>query len=334
MKTVLGRVNTRIGINPPVGRSRLQVARTLYRDRESHKYVSATKPSTWICQPTAPARACCSIPSARVRPLGGRLWFDEHMYLQCRPGSSLAPYVEKLWCCEGYEATHRQERVLPSGRFQLIINLAAGRGASIVVGMRTRYSILETAGIQSVIGVVFRPGGAQPFFDPAADEFYDRAVPLDQLWNSASGNLHDCLLEAPGPPARLHVLEAELQRRLGEPRELHSAVRYALGEFGRDPLVTRVLQVARDTGFSRRRLTGLFREQVGLTPKLYCRLRRFQQLVSRIASGAPINWAQMSLDGGYYDQAHMAHEFREFSGVSPGAWLASERPFLNHAVID
>jgi AraC-like DNA-binding protein len=54
----------------------------------------------------------------------------------------------------------------------------------------------------------------------------------------------------------------------------------------------------------------------------------------RIASGAPIDWTQVSLDGGYYDQAHMAHEFREFSGVPPGAWRASEGPFQNHAVID
>src|SRR5689334_9924773 len=205
-----------------------------------------------------------------------------NMYLQGRAGFPLAPYVEKLWCCEEYKAPHRQERVLPSGRFQLIMNLAAGPAASIVVGMRTRHSILETATIQSVIGVVFRPGGAQAFFDPAAYEFYDRAVQLDQLWASASGNLHNQLLEAPGPAARLRVLEAELQRRLGEPRELHSAVRYALGEFDRDTVVSGVLEVARDTGFSRRRLTGLFREQVGLTPKLYCRLRRFQQVVNRI----------------------------------------------------
>jgi AraC-like DNA-binding protein len=98
--------------------------------------------------------------------------------------------------------------------------------------------------------------------------------------------------------------------------------------------VSGILEVARDARLSRRRFAGLFREQVGLTPKLYCRLRRFQQVVRRIASGAPIHWAQVSLDGGYYDQAHMAHEFREFSGVSPGAWLASERPFLNHAVVD
>jgi AraC-like DNA-binding protein len=256
------------------------------------------------------------------------------MYVRQRPGFPLAQYVEMLWCCDGYQATHRQERVLPNGRFQLIIDLAAGRGASIIVGMRTRYTVLETASVRSVIGVVFRPGGARPFFDPPANEFYDRAAPLHEIWGSASRNLRDCLLEAPVPAARLRILAAELQRRVGEPRELHGAVRYALEEFGRNPRATGVLEVARHTGFSRRRLTQLFREQVGLTPKVYCRLHRFQQVVSRIASGGPVNWSQVSLEGEYYDQAHMGNEFREFSGMSPGTWLSSKRPFQNHVAID
>lgn len=57
-----------------------------------------------------------------------------------------------LWCCDGYQGMHRQERVLPNGRFQLILDLAAGREASIIVGMRRSYSILDTASVRSVIG--------------------------------------------------------------------------------------------------------------------------------------------------------------------------------------
>jgi hypothetical protein len=67
--------------------------------------------------PTASAMNRFSITLAGVRSLAVPLWFDEHMYLQWRAGFPLAPYVEKLWCCEEYKATHRQERVLPSGRF-------------------------------------------------------------------------------------------------------------------------------------------------------------------------------------------------------------------------
>ncbi len=229
------------------------------------------------------------------------------MYLHSRPGLALAPYIEALWYCEGYKATHCQERVLPNGRFQLIIDLASPRASSIVVGMRTRHSLLETASVQSVIGVVFRPGGARAFFDPPADEFCNCAVPLDQVWNAASGALRDRLHEAASPTTKLSVLEAELARRIRHRPGLHSAVRISLEDFGRNPRASSILEVARASGLSRRRFATLFREQVGLTPKLYCRLERFQQVVRQIATGAPIDWAQVSLEGGYYDQAHMVH---------------------------
>ena len=256
------------------------------------------------------------------------------MYLQYRPGGPLAPYVETLWYCEGYPAAHRRERVLPNGRFQILIDLATPSGPRIVEGMRTTYTILETASIHSIIGVVFRPGGALPFFRVPAEEFQERLVPLDDVWGSAGGRLRDRLLEAREPAMKLGILEANLRQRLSEPPGMHGAVRYALGEFARDARAARIHEVADYAGLSRRRFAQLFREQVGLTPKLYCRLRRFHDVVRRVASGATVDWAEVAVEGGYYDQAHMAHEFREFAGVSPGAWQASERPFLNHGVVD
>jgi AraC-like DNA-binding protein len=255
------------------------------------------------------------------------------MYLQCRPGPVLAPYVEWLWCCEGYPATHRRERVLPSGRVQLILDLAASRAPSLVVGIHTGYGILETASLQSVMGVAFHPGGARPFFDAPADALSNQEVPLDLVWHSLSA-LRERLWQANSPAARLRILEAELIRRLHHSADVHPAVRFALAEFRGDPRAIGISQLARDAGLSRRRLSGLFREQVGLPPKLYCRLLRFQHVVRCISSGASVDWADVSIAGGYYDQAHMAHEFREFSGLAPSSWLASERPFQNHVVLD
>lgn len=251
-------------------------------------------------------------------------------YVEKRPGPALAPYVEKLWCCEGYPAAHRRERVLPIGRAQLIVDLAGG--VAIIAGIRTTFSILDTASVQCVAGAVFRPGGTVPFFDAPAHEFCERAVALQDLWTGGSGRLRQRMLEARGAAERLGAIEAQLECRLSD-TPMHGAVCYALEEFRREASAATVVEVARGAGLSRRRLAALFREQVGLAPKLYCRLRRFRQVVRAVASGGDIDWAQISLAGGYYDQAHMAHEFREFSGVSPGAWRASERPFLNHAAI-
>src|SRR5262249_58525693 len=94
------------------------------------------------------------------------------------------------------------------------------------------------------------------------------------------------------------------------------------------PDIRSVLDVAREAGLSRRRFAQLFREQVGLTPKLYCRLCRFQGVLRQISLSAPVDWADLALAGGYCDQAHLANEFRHFSGISPSAYVASNRSLI------
>jgi AraC-like DNA-binding protein len=227
---------------------------------------------------------------------------------------------------------HRKERVLPNGKFQLVIDLSELASPPLVVGIRSEFSVVETAGLQCMIGVVFRAGGARSLLDVCADEFYNTEVPLDLIWGGAAGRLRDCLQSARTPAERFRSLEAALIERAKRP-QLHPAVQFALGEFQRAPHIRSVLDVAREAGLSRRRFAQLFREQVGLTPKLYCRVHRFQDVVRRLTAGAPVDWADVALAGGYCDQAHLAHEFRAFSGISPGAWLARDRPFQNHVAI-
>jgi AraC-like DNA-binding protein len=255
------------------------------------------------------------------------------MYLEYRPADSLASYVEKLWYCGQYQVAHSKERVLPSGRFQLVIDLAESSAPPLVVGMRSECTVIETAGLQSMIGVVFRPGGTLPFLGWSAGEFYNQEVSLDLIWGTAATCLRDRLRGTRTTSARFRLLEAALLQAM-QPVRLHTAVQYALGEFQRAPHIRSVLDVTREAGLSRRRFAQLFREQVGLTPKLYCRLRRFQQVVRKLATGAPVDFADVALAGGYCDQAHLANDFRAFSGISPSAWLSAERPFRNHAAMD
>jgi AraC-like DNA-binding protein len=260
-----------------------------------------------------------------------------------KPIGPLASYVERFWYCKGYPSVHHKERVLPNGRFQLILNLSDHNrpqdcaiedgvplAPSLIVGMRSRFSVVNTAALQETMGVLFRPGGARTFLDSPADAFYNESVPLDLVWGSTASTLRDTLRDAETTDDKFRKLEIALLQRMDPRLQLHAAVEYALEEFSRAPHVRRVLEVTREAGLSRRRFAQLFREQVGLTPKLYCRLHRFQGALRQIASGASVDWADVALAGGYCDQAHFGHEFHDFSGISPGAYLASERSFVNH----
>jgi AraC-like DNA-binding protein len=120
-----------------------------------------------------------------------------------------------------------------------------------------------------------------------------------------------------------------MARAQGSPQP-HPAVEFALREFQANPVAAAISEVSGRTGLSRRRFIRMFDDQVGLTPKLFCRVRRFHQAVRLVARGGPIRWAQLSLDCGYFDQAHFIRDFTEFCGFSPSAYLGSRTGHLNH----
>jgi AraC-like DNA-binding protein len=164
--------------------------------------------------------------------------------------------------------------------------------------------------------------------------FYNETVPLDDVWNSAASDLRNRLQEASTVRKQFRVLEVALLARLKKPFQLHACVRYALGKFTRAPHIHSVIDITKEAGLSRRRFAQLFREQVGITPKLYCRLNRFQNILQHITLGARIDWADVALAAGYYDKAHFNHDFCNFSGISPGTYLASNPRSITHVPMD
>jgi transcriptional regulator GlxA family with amidase domain len=88
--------------------------------------------------------------------------------------------------------------------------------------------------------------------------------------------------------------------------------------------------VVDETGYSHRRFVALFRGAVGLPPKLYCRILRFQAALHLLATPPPLPLAEVALAAGYSDQPHLNREFRELAGVSPGEYRAAAPTSLLH----
>ena len=257
--------------------------------------------------------------------------------LSRQPGASLVSAVDCIWHHESPAApVQGLERVLPDGRFQLVLNLSAG--AAAVSGLRSHHVVIDTATISHVMGVVFRPAGARPFFEAPALDFYDRSVPLALVWGATANRLVDRLQHDTSARRRIATLEATLAeiRSTRDTRRptVHPAVMHALQTFQNAPHIKSVAAVSRETGWSRRWFSRAFSECVGMTPKRYCRLVRFQRVVRQLASGGEIDWADVALGGGFADQAHLIHEFQAFSGLSPERFLAAQRPSPNHLRVD
>jgi len=126
------------------------------------------------------------------------------------------------------------------------------------------------------------------------------------------------------------VVELALLERAAGMFEGQPVVEYAVENFLLQPATSGITEVAEKTGFSSRRFIELFKQHVGMTPKLFCRGPRFQAVLKTTTSGRPVNWTSTALDCGYFDQAHFIHDFRAFSGINPSKYLAGYKDFPRH----
>ncbi len=267
------------------------------------------------------------------------------------PTRPLASFVERLWYFDnraepGSERFPR-ERALPTGSMDLVFRLSeepvrvfAGLGDlegstfghAVISGVRSSFHVRDTSRPTCSVGAHFRPGGAAALLGVPAGELAGRHTALEDLWGRSAASARERLLEEPSPAARLALLEELLLARCPEREPLHPAVRHALERLGA-PGACSIAELSRATGLSHRRLIELFRRAVGLAPKVYARIRRFQAAIERAALGQPSGWAQVALECGFYDQSHLTREFQAFAGLPPGAYapLSPDRP--NHVPI-
>jgi AraC-like DNA-binding protein len=266
-----------------------------------------------------------------------------------QPGPPLQPFVDCLWHFQGYSVTHTRERALPTGTIEVVFNLGEERARifhddadldgqefreSVVCGPQSSYFVLDTSRPGTVLGIHFRPGGATPFLGFPSHELTDRHVALEDIWGPNARQLRAQLVEAASPTAMFALLERALVARLTRPPLIHPAVALALHQLNTMPAVARIRDVQGETGYSPKYFIDLFRNSVGLTPKLYCRIQRFQTVINQLANNRRVEWALVALDSGYSDQPHLNREFRAFSGVTPGEYrpVADDRP--SHVAID
>jgi AraC-like DNA-binding protein len=261
-------------------------------------------------------------------------------YVSRVPRPPLDALIDDLYFLEGAPPYPRLT-LPPMPSAVLIVNLGPPfrirAGADLEAAEYTDGCVLTTStravefgyppGTRSV-GVHFKPWGMAPFLPLPAVELRDRPVTVEQVWGRAAvAELRDRLAMATGPDGMLTLLESELRRRLRETAGLglvhHTSTTIAAA---RGAVAIGGLSVA--AGVSSTHLAQRFKELVGVTPKRLARTYRFAATVSSIDPTGPVDWVDLAGRAGYFDQAHFAHEFRAFTGLTPNRYLDVRRRFL------
>jgi AraC-like DNA-binding protein len=271
------------------------------------------------------------------------------IYLSHQPQAPLHLAVEAIWLYAGYRPPHRLERVLPSGTIEWVINLREDvfrcyhpetyrpiddQPGALIAGPRSRVQVIDTEQQTEIMGVHLRPGGMRYLSAVPAHEFADRDVPLENLWGRWAGDLREQLMVASTPKEKVLALERLLAERFCPERRPHRAVAAALPRLEPGGAPLKQAELAADLGLSARRFIEVFTSSVGLTPKVYARIRRFQKALRTIHGAGDLDWADLAFDCGWYDQAHMIRDFKEFSGLTPSEYGRLQGEFMLHVPVE
>lgn len=226
--------------------------------------------------------------------------------------AALDAWVDAFWSFEGQGGPHR---VLPDGCMDLLFELDSGRLR--LVGPMTRAELVHVGAAQRLFGVRFRPGRAARFLALAADELADCDVLAQDVLGAPARRLADAVASASSDAARVQVLAEFIRDPTQRRSALDLRLERALGVLQQRAGAVPIAQVVTAAGVGERQLERLFRQRVGLRPKLLGRILRLQRTLE-LAANTGARQVELAASAGYADQAHLVREFRALCGVSPG----------------
>jgi AraC-like DNA-binding protein len=251
------------------------------------------------------------------------------MWKRRAPGPALRPFVG----------------VLPTGTAHVVVRLSdhplhlfdgegdpIGRSVSLAVvgGPRAGFYVRDVSKPNRSVGAQLLPGAAEVLLGVPAGELASRHTPLGDIWGRRAAEARERLLGAPTLDAQLDLFESILaERALGGGRAPF-AVAHAVRRFKEG---AGVREVVAETGYSHRHFIEIFQRDVGLAPKVYCRVQRIQRALALAGPGAGLSWVEVAVLAGYADQPHLSRELRELCGVTPGEYRETAKVHALHVPV-
>jgi AraC-like DNA-binding protein len=264
------------------------------------------------------------------------------------PAYPLNMFIESFIYYRDYQPVHTVDRFLPDGQVNVVFDLTdypkyiydnntlqeiqACRNVWFS-GIRTTYITIPSGRDSEMFVINFHKGKAYPFMEMPMCELTDSVVDAELVLSPQILNLRELLLSTPEIARKFWVAEQYLMRHFGDRLVPNPFIDFAVNSILKLPDVVTVDEISRRVGYSQKHLISLFKEHVGITPKAFMRVMRFQKAIRDIEQCRQINWAQFATASGYYDQAHFINDFRSFSGFTPAQYVASKNDQLNYVPV-
>lgn len=252
------------------------------------------------------------------------------------PSPQLAPFVQHLWYVQWNlsDAPPSSAETLPHPSAYLVfehdlekpVDDPSVHRLAEVSGVTTGKFSRTMQGHGRIFGLKFHPGGLRPFLHTFASTLTDRVVPAPQIFGPDILTLATRLRSADSPERMADLVSQYLAPRLPPPDPAAALASSLVNTILHDSTLLSVDTLARRTNHSPRSLQRLFKDYIGVSPKWVIRRFRLHELLDRLHSGQAIDGAQLALDLGYADQAHLINDFRNLVGDAPTHYLRRRIP--------
>ncbi len=264
------------------------------------------------------------------------------------PGPPLNPFIDCFFYHEDRNPVHSIDRFLPDGNTEIIIDLTESTkyiydnetleeiqacNNAWASGVRSEYITIPAGLDSSMFVIYFKKGMAYPFFPLPMNEMSDRVLDTDLLWGSNFLDLRQQLLAEKGIDRRFAIAEEFLINRFYNKLHSNPCVEYAVDQISRFPNQLSLATLYKKIGYSQKHFTEMFKSHVGVTPKTYLKILRFQKTIKEIELGEDLDWPSIASEAGFYDQAHFINDFKHFSGFTPEDYLRRKNGTLNYVPV-
>jgi len=248
------------------------------------------------------------------------------------PTGPLAALVEQYWIADCDSLGYSRENILPRSATEILLNLGASHRliedrshpdrarrfeTSWISGLQRRPLLVEAPRKIRLAGIRLRPAGVLPFLGRSPEAIAQEVVELRDVLSDHLEPLRESLVGVSEPRVLLSMLAHEIERRMQTAPGCSPVVRHALGVLGATGGRASIKSLVDESGWSERHFISRFRAEVGLAPKAYARIIRFERTVEGLRGLERVRWADLAHDRGFADQAHLAHEFRELAEATP-----------------
>lgn len=197
-------------------------------------------------------------------------------------------------------------------------------------GLRTEPITIPAGNKSEMMVISFKKGKAAPFFPFPMEEIADSVVDADLVWGTDFGLLREQVLSTPDISERFRIVEDFLIREFQSQMAVNPCIAYAIGEMTSRPDAVSIARMNAQIGYSQKHFAEMFRRHVGVTPKAYLKIMRFQKAVTEIDRTSDPDWGQIALECGFYDQSHFINDFKHFSGFTPDHYTTIHTHYQNY----